>query len=117
VDPTIGDVELMLVPTRPHVHMLNSMRRVYPNRKDQLDQKIRLFPFSIVSLMPRDNDKPRVWDQEITTPDCYSTLFVDAGVITAERVGFCRFTFPNGKATLRLKNILSLPRDSVFQEE
>lgn len=44
VDPMIGGVALMLVPTRPLVHMPNRMLRVYPSRKDQLDQKIRSFP-------------------------------------------------------------------------
>jgi hypothetical protein len=119
VDPRIGGVGLMLVPTRPLVHMPNSMLRVYPIRKDQLDQKIRSFPLSIVShrlgelfsLMPGDNDCPQLWDQEITTPYYYSTLFVDTGVLTefttTERAGFYRFTFPNGKATLHLRNILS----------
>ena len=118
VDPTIGGVGLMLVPTRPLVHIPNSMLRVYPIRKDQLDQKIRSFPLSIVShrlgelfsLMPGDNESPQVWDQEITTPYYYSTLFVDTGVrtefTTTERAGFYRFAFPDGKATLHLKNIL-----------
>jgi hypothetical protein len=49
VDPTIGGVAPMLVPTRPLVHMPNSMVRVHPVRKDQLDLKISSFPLSIVS--------------------------------------------------------------------
>ena len=49
VDPTIGGVALMLVPTRPLVHMPNSMLRVYPVQKDQIDLKISSFPLSIVS--------------------------------------------------------------------
>lgn len=118
VDPTIGGVALMLVPTRPLVHMPNSMVRVYPVRKDQLDLKISSFPLSIVShrlgelfsLMPGENDSPQVWDQETTTPYYFSTLFVDSGIRTeftaTERAGFYRFTFPDDKATLHLKNIL-----------
>jgi predicted alpha-1,2-mannosidase len=118
VDPTIGGVGLMLVPTRPLVHMPNSMVRVYPIRKDQLDLKISSFPLSIVShrlgelfsLMPGENGGPQVWDQETTTPYHYSTLFTDSGIrtefTTAERAGYFRFTFPDGKATLHLKNIL-----------
>src|SRR4051812_2137862 len=37
VDPTIGGVGLILEPTRPTVHIPNSMVRVFPARKDQLD--------------------------------------------------------------------------------
>ena len=118
VDPTIGGVALMLVPTRPLVHLPNSMVRVYPVRKDQLDLKISSFPLSIVShrhgelfsLMPGEGVDPQVWDQEINTPYYYSTLFVDSGIRTeftaAEQAGFYRFTFPDGKAALHLKNIL-----------
>ena len=118
VDPTIGGVALMLVPTRPLVHMPNSMVRVYPVRDDQLDPEIRSFPLSIVShrhgelfsLMPGAEKGPQVWDQEITTPYYYSTLFVDSGIrtefSTSERAGYYRFTFPDGKAVLRLGNLL-----------
>src|SRR5689334_2517799 len=37
VDPTIGGQAFMLEPTRPTVSLPNSMVRVYPVRKDQLD--------------------------------------------------------------------------------
>ena len=49
VDPTIGGVGLLLEPTRPTVHLPNSMVRVYPVRKDQLDDQIRSFPLTIIS--------------------------------------------------------------------
>lgn len=118
VDTTIGGVALMLVPTRPLVHLPNSMLRVYPVRKDQVDLKISSFPLSIVShrhgelfsIMPGDTGSPQFWDQETTTPYYYSTLFVDSGIRTeftaTERAGFYRFTFPEDQATLHLKNIL-----------
>lgn len=118
VDPTIGGVALMLVPTRPLVHLPNSMVRVYPVRNDQLDQKISSFPLSIVShrhgelfsLMPGESDGPQFWDQETTTPYYYSTFFPDRGIRTGftatERGGYYRFTFPAAKATLHFKNIL-----------
>ena len=62
VDPTIGGVGLMLEPTRPTVHLPNSMVRVYPMRHDQLDDQIRSFPLTTIShrlgelfsLMPCD---------------------------------------------------------------
>ena len=49
VDPTIGNVGILLVPTRPAVFLPNSMVRVYPVRKDQLDDQIHSFPLTIVS--------------------------------------------------------------------
>jgi len=44
VDPTIGSVGIILEPTRPVVHLPNSMVRVFPIRKDQLDDRIYNFP-------------------------------------------------------------------------
>jgi hypothetical protein len=89
VDPTIGGVALMLVPTRPLVHMPNSMLRVYPVRKDQVDQKISSFPLSIVShrhgelfaLMPGEDGSPQFWDQETTTPYNWDVLHDFHGLI------------------------------------
>src|SRR6202012_4509892 len=62
VDPTMGGQGFMLEPTRPTVALPNSMVRVYPVRKDQLDDQIRSFPLTIIPhrlgelfwLMPGD---------------------------------------------------------------
>src|SRR6266481_4676786 len=85
VDPTIGGQGFLLEPTRPTVHLPNSMVRVYPVRKDQLDDQIKSFPLTIIShrlgelfwLMPCDGtsnawDTPEAYDQEIETPYFYS---------------------------------------------
>lgn len=116
VDPTIGGVGLLLQPTRPTVHLPNSMVRMYPVRADQLDDQIRSFPLSIIShrlgelfaLMPGETEGPAAWDQEVTTPYYYSTRFDESLIRTefapAERCGYFRFTFPDGKATVRLAN-------------
>ncbi|MCU0787794.1 MAG: glycoside hydrolase family 92 protein, partial [Verrucomicrobia bacterium] len=117
VDPTIGGVGLMLEPTRPTVHLPNSMVRVYPVRKDQLDDQIRSFPLTIIShrlgelfaLMPGASGAPAAWDQEVTTPYYYSTRFDDSLIRTeftpAERCGYFRFTFPDGNASVQLANV------------
>ncbi len=117
VDPTIGGVGLLLEPTRPTVHLPNSMVRVYPVRKDQLDDQIRSFPLTIVShrlgelffLMPGASAAPAAWDQEVTTPYYYSTRFDESLIRTeftpAERCGYFRFTFPDGKAAVHLANV------------
>jgi hypothetical protein len=48
VDPTIGNVGL-LEPTRPTAHLPNEPVRVYPIRKDYLDDQITCFPLTAVS--------------------------------------------------------------------
>jgi len=121
VDPTIGGQAFMLEPTRPTVSLPNSMVRVYPVRKDQLDDQIHSFPLSIVShrlgelfwLMPAASatdawDQPQTYDQEVTTPYYYSTRFDDSLIQTeftpTERCGYFRFTFPSGKPVVFLAN-------------
>src|SRR5882757_7243645 len=62
VDPTMGSQGFLLEPMRPTVSLPNSMVRVYPVRKDQLDDQIHSFPLTLVShrmgelfwLMPSD---------------------------------------------------------------
>ena len=49
VDTKIGNVGIMLEPTRPTVSLPNSMVRVYPVRKDGLDDQIQSFPLTIIS--------------------------------------------------------------------
>ena len=44
VDPTIGNVSILLVPTRPTVYLPNSMVRVYPMREDALGRPHRVLP-------------------------------------------------------------------------
>ncbi len=121
VDPTIGGQAFMLEPTRPTVSLPNSMVRVYPVRKDQLDDQIHSFPLTIVShrlgelfwLMPGDGaadawNRPQAYDQETTTPYYYATRFDDSLIRTeftpTERCGYFRFTFPSGKAVVLLAN-------------
>src|SRR5215469_2282406 len=92
VDPAMGGQGFMLEPTRPTVSLPNSMVRVYPVRKDQLDDQIHSFPLTIIShrlgelfwLMPGDGmpdgwNRPAAYDQEIETPYYYSTRLEDSG--------------------------------------
>ncbi len=111
----------MLEPTKPTVSLPNSMVRVYPVRKDQLDDQISSFPLTIIShrlgelfwLMPSDGspgawNKPEAYDQEVETPYYYSTRFDDSLIRTeftpTERCGYFRFTFPSGKPAVLLAN-------------
>ncbi|MCU0787360.1 MAG: GH92 family glycosyl hydrolase [Verrucomicrobia bacterium] len=133
VDPTIGGVGMLLQPTRPTVHLPNSMVRMYPVRADQLDDQIRFFPLTLIShrlgelfsLMPGPAGGPAAWDQEVTTPYYYSTRFDESFIQTeftpTERCGFFRFTFPEGQASIRLANLfpgnLSAEGSSVITGE
>ena len=115
VDPTIGNIGILLVPTRPAVYLPNSMVRVYPIREDATSDRIRSFPLTIsshrmdelFSIMPGES-APAAYDQEKTTPYYYSTRFDESLIQTefspTERCGYFRFSFPNGKAFVVLSN-------------
>jgi predicted alpha-1,2-mannosidase len=114
VDPTIGSVGLLLVPTRPTAHLPNSMVRVFPSRKDQIDDQIDFFPLtisshrqpSLFSLMPVSGPysnsswkKSFTWYNETTTPYYYAVRLEESGdsieFTPSERSGFFRFHFSN----------------------
>ena len=115
VDPTIGNVGILLEPTRPAVYLPNSMVRVYPMRQDATDDRIVSFPLTIsshrqpelFSIMPGDGSAA-AFDQESTTPYYYSVRFDSSLLRTeftpAERAGYFRFTFPKGDASIVLAN-------------
>ena len=144
VDPTIGNVGALLVPTRPTVHLPNQMIRMYPIRADHLDDQISFFPLSVIShrngeifgILPgtgnRANDtweKRQTWDTdlEITRPYYYSTYFVDEGIkteyTTGEKAAIFRFIFPEESSkTLRLSILHSgnwevLTNNSIVGQE
>jgi predicted alpha-1,2-mannosidase len=125
VDPDIGGVGLLLQPTRPTVQLPNQMIRVYPVRKDYLDDQIRYFPLTLIShrngelfgIMPFTGDitpdQPvSAWDNqlEIVTPYFLSTWLETYGInvefTTGKKAGYFRFTFPgNAAKKLFLANI------------
>jgi predicted alpha-1,2-mannosidase len=115
IDPTIGNVGHLLEPTRPTAHLPNQPVRVYPIRKDYLDEEITCWPLTAVShrlgeafaLRPATGPVgPDSWakrmpydhDLEVTRPWYYSTYLTDNGVtveFTPGRfTGYYRFTFP-----------------------
>jgi len=112
VDPTIGGVGVILEPTRPTVHLPNSLVRVFPLRKDQLDDQISSFPltncshrlYSVFALMPVSGDidegiwnKRYVYREEALFPYYYSTSFEDTNdsieFSPQARSGFFKFYF------------------------
>ena len=116
VDPTIGNVGVLLEPTRPTVYLPNGMIRMYPVRADAFDDRISSFPLTIsshrmpelFSLMPGSDAGPAAYDQEKTSPFYYSTRFDDSLVQTeftaTEKCGYFRFTFPSGNASVVIAN-------------
>jgi predicted alpha-1,2-mannosidase len=115
VDPTIGNVGILLEPTRPAVFLPNSMVRMYPIRTDAMDDRIESFPLTIsshrqeelFSIMPGLAGSA-AYDQEKTTPYYFSTRFDESLIQTefsaTERCGYFRFTFPDGNAAVVIAN-------------
>ena len=122
VDLTIGTVGVMLEPTRPLTHLPHSMVRMYPGRRDQLDDQIGWFPLTISShrqpavlgLMPYSgaidasaHDTRFTYDFEQSTPYSYNVLLDEADIrvtfAPAARSGMFRFAFGRpGAKYLRL---------------
>jgi predicted alpha-1,2-mannosidase len=125
VDPDIGGVGLLLQPTRPTVQVPNQMIRVYPVRRDYLDNQIRYFPLTLVShrngelfgIMPLSGEitpDPPVseWDNQLETITPYHlSTWLETYDITVEfvpgmKTGYFLFTYPdNSIKSLFLTNI------------
>ena len=91
VNPYIGNISHLLVPTFPTIHLPNSMMRVYPERRDYTDDLLHGLPLIVTShrgssafnLSPftgsQNNIKPVIdysYDNEKITPYSYS-VFLD----------------------------------------
>ncbi len=118
IDPTIGNVAQLLEPTRPTAYLPNQVIRVYPIRKDYLDDQIVSFPLTVVShrlgfvfgIEPSINTvSPQSWDQkmpydhdlEISRPWYFSTYLLNDETTVefspGRKTGIYRFDFPAGK--------------------
>ena len=126
IDPLIGNVGHLLVPTRPTVQVPHQMIRMYPQRTDYVSDQISSFPLCVVShrLGEVFSVKPTVnlsgeesWkeqltydhDLEITRPWYYSTYLVDKDIkvefAPGAKAGIYRFTFPkSGPKAILLGN-------------
>ena len=119
VDPTVGNVGHLLQPTRPTVQLPNQVMRMYPVRKDYMDDQVTSFPLLVVShrlgeafaVKPRSGElqadswkQPLTYDHdlEVTRPWLYETYLVDEDVTVqyapGEKAAIYRFVFPDGKA-------------------
>ncbi|WP_224996282.1 GH92 family glycosyl hydrolase [Cesiribacter sp. SM1] len=116
VDPTIGGVGHILEPTRPTAHLPNSMVRVYPSKRDQLDDQLGFFPLTIIShrlgelfgIMPFSGsptqqafEQKYSFDFEKAAPHHYQVFLEESNIniefIPAGKGGYFHFKYPNGK--------------------
>ena len=114
VDPNIGSVGHLLQPCRPTVQLPNQMVRMYPMRKDYLDDQISWFPMSLIGhrlgelfgIKPMakifqadqfDDGLTYDHDLEITRPYYYSTHFIDENIsldyTPGQKSGFFRIDY------------------------
>lgn len=92
VDPYIGNVSHLLVPTFPTVHLPNSMLRVFPKRWDYTTERIDGFPIIVTShretspftlSITQDEPAPVIsyaYDREKITPYSYEVTVADGDI-------------------------------------
>lgn len=133
IDPTIGNVGLLLEPTRPTVQLPNQLIRFTPQRKDFIDDQISTFPLTIVShrqgqvfslkpaigaLTSKSWKAKMTYDHslEINKPWYYSTYLVDDEVkvefTAGKKTGFYRFSFPNVNSKAILLGVYNVGKSS-----
>jgi predicted alpha-1,2-mannosidase len=119
VDPAIGGVGLILEPTRPLAHLPNSMLRMHPLKKDQLDDQVGGFPLTVIShrtgsaflfipLYEEDSfDSKITIHKEITTPYFYELtdekFFNTVSFSPAAKSGFFRLKNANQSTRFRFR--------------
>ena len=99
VNPYMGNISHLLVPTFPTIHLPNSLLRIYPERRDYTEIRLNGLPLVVTShrgssafnLSPFQGDvsnlKPVIefsYDQEKLTPYSYSVYLDDKQI----QVGF-----------------------------
>lgn len=92
VDPYIGNVSHLLVPTFPTVHLPNSMLRVFPKRWDYTTERVDGFPIIVTShretspftlSVTQGDPQPVVsyaYDKEKITPYSYEVTVADGDI-------------------------------------
>ncbi len=125
VDPTVGNVGHLLQPTRPTVQLPNQVMRMFPVRKDYIDDQIASFPLLVVShrlgeafaVKPHSGElKADTWKQpltydhdlEVIRPWLYETWLADEDITVkfapGKKAGIYRFLFPAARPAHLLFN-------------
>ncbi|MDM1295229.1 glycoside hydrolase family 92 protein [Sphingobacterium sp. N143] len=117
VNPYMGNISHLLVPTYPTVHLPNSLLRVYPERGDYTSDRLFGLPLIVTShrgksafnLSPMvklpENLKPvqlYSYDQEEIHPYAYAVLLdqedIQVDYAVSHQSGMYTFTFPGASA-------------------
>lgn len=112
VNPYMGNISHLLVPTYPTVHLPNSMLRFYPDRENYTTSKMQGFPLNVVShrsgkvfnltpfLLSESDGSQNIsytYDNELITPYSYSAVLdkpgIDVRFVPAARSGLFSLTF------------------------
>ncbi|MDI1318645.1 MAG: GH92 family glycosyl hydrolase [bacterium] len=123
VDPTIGNVGLLLEPTRPTAQLPNCLIRVHPLRADFLSDQITGYPLTLIShrlgelfclqgtsgpVDAKSWTTPLTYDREKPTPYYYSVWLEEPALklefAPAERCGLFRFTARDQAPAVLLSN-------------
>ena len=121
VDPYIGNISHLLVPTFPTVHLPNSMLRVFPKRWDYTTERIDGFPIIVTShretspftlSVTQGEPGPVVsyaYDREKITPYSYEVTVADGDIdveyAVSHQSAIYRMTFlQNAPSTLILNS-------------
>ncbi len=117
VNPYIGNISHLLVPTYPTVHLPNSLLRFYPDRESYTSNKMAGFPLNIIShrsekvfaLLPFTGNAGSsaaemnyTYDNEHTTPYLYAVDLDDQDINVkfspSEKSGFFNLRFSDNDA-------------------
>lgn len=134
VNPYIGNISHLLVPTYPTVHLPNSMLRVYPERHDYTGNKLNGLPVVVTShrgnsafaIYPLSGDKraqsktaAMEYDNEVIKPYYYATYLnqenIDAEFTPSNQSAIYRFSF--GKGTDKGSIVLTSQRGEFSIED
>ena len=119
VDPTIGNVAKLLVPTYPTYHLPNQMIRMIPISDNYIDDQITAFPLQVTEhrslgimrmRLSTGEVTPGAWerrmtrdqDLEVRRPWQYSTYLIDdditVGFVPGQQCAMYKIEFPGGPA-------------------
>ncbi len=116
VDPRIGNIAPLLVPTYPTIQQPNQMLRMYPIRKDYTFDQVQYFPLQVMRhrgkgilqmRVSRGAVSPASWkrrmaydhDLEVVHPWLYETYLLEdditVGFTPGRKAAIWRYTFPD----------------------
>ena len=125
VNPYLGNISHLLVPTYPTVHLPNSMLRVYPERSDFTSDLLSGLPVIVTShrgssafnLSPVQGNAPMTsiisysYDLEHITPYSYDVYLdeadIDVSFAPSHQAGVYEFTFKSGEEAKLIVNTRS----------